>query len=76
MKNTYQLMIIGNFGETHDRDVIKFLKMFTEIEIKKIETIKDKDINELKILACSGNTLGYMERKQLKILKSKKNQIK
>jgi len=39
-----------------DRDVIKFLKMFTEIEIKKIETIKDKDINELKILLANKTT--------------------
>mgnify|MGYP000031563319 FL=1 len=39
-----------------DRDVIKFLKMFTEIEIKEIETIKDKDINELKILLANKTT--------------------
>ena len=41
---------------TDDRDVIKFLKMFTEIEIKEIETIKDKDINELKILLANKTT--------------------
>ncbi len=39
-----------------DRDVIKFLKMFTEIEIKEIEKIKDKDINELKILLANETT--------------------
>ncbi len=39
-----------------DRDVIKFLKMFTEIEIKEIETIKDNDINELKILLANKTT--------------------
>ena len=39
-----------------DRDVIKFLKMFTEIEIKEIEKIKDKDINELKILLANKTT--------------------
>ena len=39
-----------------DRDVIKFLKMFTEIEIKEIETIKDKNINELKILLANKTT--------------------
>ena len=39
-----------------DRDVIKFLKMFTEIEIKEIETIKGKDINELKILLANKTT--------------------
>jgi len=39
-----------------DRDVIKFLKMFTEIDIKKIESIKNKDINELKILLANKTT--------------------
>ena len=39
-----------------DRDVIKFLKMFTEIEIKEIEKIKDKNINELKILLANKTT--------------------
>ena len=39
-----------------DRDVIKFLKMFTEIEIKEIEKIKDNDINELKILLANKTT--------------------
>ncbi len=39
-----------------DRDVIKFLKMFTEIEIKEIESIKNKDINELKILLANKTT--------------------
>jgi len=39
-----------------DRDVIKFLKMFTEIEINEIETIKDKDINELKIILANKTT--------------------
>merc|ERR1711991_548439 len=39
-----------------DRDVIKFLKMFTEIEIREIETIKNKDINELKILLANKTT--------------------
>tara|TARA_Y100001936_G_scaffold120949_1_gene118310 strand:- start:2678 stop:3406 length:729 start_codon:yes stop_codon:yes gene_type:complete len=39
-----------------DRDVIKFLKMFTEIEIKEIESIKNKNINELKILLANKTT--------------------
>ena len=39
-----------------DRDVIKFLKMFTEIALNEIETIKDKDINELKILLANKTT--------------------
>ena len=39
-----------------DRDVIKFLKMFTEIEIEEIDSIKNKDINELKILLANKTT--------------------
>ncbi len=35
---------------TDDRDVIKFLKIFTDLENKKIDNKKDKDINKLKIL--------------------------
>ena len=32
-----------------DRDVIKFLKMFTDLNIEEINEIKNKDINKLKI---------------------------
>ena len=32
-----------------DRDVIKFLKMFTDLNIDEINKIKDEDINQLKI---------------------------
>ncbi len=39
-----------------DRDVIKFLKMFTDIKISEIEKIKNKDINELKILLANETT--------------------
>ena len=39
-----------------DRDVIKFLKMFTDLKINEIDTIKDKDINELKILLANQTT--------------------
>jgi len=41
---------------TDDRDVIKFLKMFTDIEISKIEVMKNKNINELKILLANETT--------------------
>ena len=41
---------------TDDRDVIKFLKMFTDIPIEKIENIKDHNINELKILLANEAT--------------------
>ena len=41
---------------TDDRDVIKFLKMFTDIEINKIEEIKNEEINQLKILLANEAT--------------------
>jgi len=39
-----------------DRDVLKFLKIFTDVSIEEIEKIKDKDINELKILLANKTT--------------------
>ena len=33
---------------TDDRDVIKFLKMFTDISLNEIEKIKENNINDLK----------------------------
>ena len=41
---------------TDDRDVLQFLKMFTDLEIKKIEEIKSKDINYLKIILANEAT--------------------
>ena len=41
---------------TDDRDVLKFLKMFTEISLDKIEKEKNKNINELKILLANHAT--------------------
>ena len=41
---------------TDDRDVIKFLKMFTDKEITEIEGMKNKNINELKILLANETT--------------------
>ena len=41
---------------TDDRDVIKFLKMFTDLSLEKIENIKTKDINYLKILLANETT--------------------
>ena len=39
-----------------DRDVLKFLKIFTDITLEEIETIKDRNINELKILLANKTT--------------------
>ena len=41
---------------TDDRDVIKFLQMFTDLKIDKIDKIKDQNINQLKILLASEAT--------------------
>ena len=41
---------------TDDRDVIKFLKYFTDMEIDEIENLKNKNINELKILLANKTT--------------------
>jgi len=41
---------------TDDRDVIKFLKMFTDLGLKKIENLKDENINKLKIILANEAT--------------------
>ena len=41
---------------TDDRDVIKFLKIFTDIDNDKIENEKNNDINQLKILLANEAT--------------------
>ena len=41
---------------TDDRDVIKFLKMFTDKKISEIEEIKNREINELKIILANEAT--------------------
>ena len=41
---------------TDDRDVIRFLKFFTNIEIDKIETLEKENVNDLKILLANKTT--------------------
>ena len=41
---------------TDDRDVVKFLKMFTDKDVSEIENIKDKNINDLKTLLANEAT--------------------
>ena len=41
---------------TDDRDVIKFLKIFTDLDLNKIEDIRDNNINDLKILLANETT--------------------
>ena len=39
-----------------DRDVIKFLKMFTDLDIEEIDKMRDEDINKLKIKLANETT--------------------
>ena len=42
---------------TDDKDVINFLKFFTDLSVEKIDSLKDnKDINELKVLLANEST--------------------
>jgi len=41
---------------TDDRDVIKFLKFFTDINVEEIENLKNKDINDLKVILANKAT--------------------
>jgi tyrosyl-tRNA synthetase len=41
---------------TDDRDVLKFLKMFTDLKIEKIDEIKNENINNLKIILANQAT--------------------
>jgi len=41
---------------TDDRDVVKFLKFFTDLEMNEINSLKNNNINELKILLANKAT--------------------
>ena len=41
---------------TDDRDVLRFLKMFTDLKIEKIDEIKNENINNLKIILANETT--------------------
>ncbi len=50
-------MTIGNFWRNiDDRDVIKFLKIFTDLDTEEINKIKNEDINQLKIKLANETT--------------------
>jgi len=58
---------------TDDRDVIKFLKMFTDKDVSEIESIKEKNINDLKtLLANEATTLLHGKAAALKALETAK----
>ncbi len=56
MKNIYLHMILAIWRNTDDRDVIKFLKFFTDIDTAEIDKFKEKDINDLKTLLANEAT--------------------
>ena len=41
---------------TDDRDVLRFIKMFTDLPLREIDALKIKNINELKILLANNAT--------------------
>ena len=41
---------------TDDRDVIRFLKMFTDLDINKVNDLKNQNINKLKIVLANETT--------------------
>ncbi len=56
---------------TGDLDVIKFLKMFTDLSLEKIEKVKNENINDLKILLANEATKmlhGEIETKKVEEL--------
>ena len=60
-----------------DRDVLKFLKIFTDIKLDEIEKIKNKDINELKILLANKATrMLHGEQEAIKSEKTAKQTFK
>ena len=59
---------------TDDRDVLKFLKMFTDLDVKKIEELSNNDINSLKILLANEATkMLHGKEAALKAEKTAKN---
>ena len=51
---------------TDDRDVLKFLRMFTDLSLDEIADAKDKNINELKILLANNATAMLHGKKEAK----------
>ena len=59
---------------TDDSDVVKFLKMFTDLELNKIEKLKNENINKLKIiLANEATSLLHGKGAAIKAEKTAKN---
>ena len=51
---------------TDDRDVLRFIKMYTDLPLEKIEEIKNNDINKLKIILANECTKMLHGQKEAK----------
>ena len=56
---------------TDDRDVIKFLKFFTDLDVNEINNLQHNNVNELKILLA--NKVTEMLHGKKEAIKSEKN---
>ena len=62
---------------TDDRDVLKFLKIFTDLDLSKIEKLKNENINNLKIILANETTkLLHGEKESRNAEKVAKNAFK
>ncbi len=62
---------------TDDRDVLKFLKIFTDLDLDKIEQLKNENINNLKIILANETTkLLHGEKESRNAEKVAKNAFK
>ena len=58
---------------TDDRDVLKFLKMYTDLTLKNVEEIKNKEINQLKIILANECTKMLHGNKEAKLAEETAN---
>ena len=50
-----------------DRDVLKFIRIFTDLNIEEIDKIKDQDINKLKVVLANNATSMLHGKKEAKV---------
>ena len=60
---------------TDDRDVLKFLKIFTDLKEEEIEKIKSTDINQLKIILANETTSMLHGEKEAKVCEKTAEEI-
>ena len=60
---------------TDDRDVVKFLRMFTDIEINQIDKLRSENINDLKIILANETTTMLHGKEAAKKLKEQQKKL-